>query len=620
MDAKLARLVGRCVADITRRPVENVDVYLEDGDITSWHLALHYPESAPFSGGPGCSLAASEFTLYATLRFHEDFPARPPRLAFESPWTNHQHLWGKRICHSMLTDDFRGHFLDTGTHGTSMWNAACALADGEGTGGMPRYLELLRSFLAADLDYDEEQHVKYDAESLRQDVEAQRHFRPAWLELATRLRGADGEGAEGGADGPERHPRLGPLAAAGPAGPGAALDLEQLKAAYLAAVDGGALEEECLELHRQIMAARSAADRAWGTDFFLKTPLRPGVTEAHPCFDVTVSPGRVPALSTKMATLCARSFDLGARTTDFGTDISALLPYPCSRTAWASVGSKLAAETLQHLAPVAASYRLGLPSDEEPRSSDEADYRGKLEDILGLIGELWKTTCIGIVKDEGYESERAMMCFVTLHFLLLCLADEHPGLRQHAVDTTREFLGLIEGAPADNLKEYVPDLGRFLVRFLLTQDDAPLRAAAPLVVRELFNRNVRWVDPSLWATPEATEGEKEMQVSGTFEASQFGMKLTVFQSYYILRSGELGLDRLPALEACGGRPASEALQSFQADCRTIKELGGFQEFFLWLQLADLAERDPHEMLCAAVDESNARGYNDFGGKGAGRRR
>merc|ERR1712217_33393 len=85
---------------------------------------------------------------------------------------------------------------------------------------------------------------------------------------------------------------------------------------------------------------------------------------------------------------------------------------------------------------------------------------GKLEAILAMVGEIWKTTCIGIVKDEGYESERAMTCFVTLHHLLLHLAQEYPGLRAHAVTTTRKFLELIEQESTQNLKVCVPDLGR----------------------------------------------------------------------------------------------------------------------------------------------------------------
>jgi len=168
-EAKVAKLVQRCIADVARHPVDNVDVYLED-DILTWHLALHFPESAPFTGGTELALRADHFALYVTLRFSEDFPSRPPRLKFLSPWTNHQHLWGDRICHSLLTDDFLDYFRERRTHGTSMWSASCALADGAGLGGMPRYLQVLREYLSSDLDYAEEEHVRYDAASLEKDV------------------------------------------------------------------------------------------------------------------------------------------------------------------------------------------------------------------------------------------------------------------------------------------------------------------------------------------------------------------------------------------------------------------------------------------------------------------
>ena len=113
--------------------------------------------------------------------------------------------------------------------------------------------------------------------------------------------------------------------------------------------------------------------------------------------------------------------------------------------------------------------------------------------------------------------------------------------------------------------------------------------------------------PDLWAEPDASQEMQEDQVQASFDASQFGMKLLVFQSYYILRSRELGVDSISALDACQGKPASDALKAFQRDCHEIKDMESYQEFFLWLQLEDHLERDLHGMLCAAVMESEDRG-------------
>lgn len=560
-EAKVAKLVQRCIADVARHPVDHVDVHLED-DILTWHLALHFPECAPFTGGAGLALRAADFTLYVTLRFSEDFPSRPPRLKFLSPWTNHQHLWGDRICHSLLTDDFLDYFRDRRTHGTSMWSASCALADGAGLGGMPRYLQVLREYLSSDLDYAEEEHVTYDAASLAKDIEVQRSFCPEFLAWANLLE----------SEAPQE------LAAAGAGG---------YRAPEVAVAE----------------AAEGQQTDAWGVDFFEKSPLVPGDADSHPCFDVSLVPGRVPSLSTTMTSLCRRSFEMGARTTDFGSAIGAVLPYPCSGHAWASAGSNLAVQALEELSPISSNYRLLLPGFE----SEEAR---KLEAMLAVVGEIWKTTCIGIVKDENYESERAMMCFVTLHHLLLCLAQEHPGLQSHATATTKKFLELIESGGLQNLKACVPDLGRFLVRFLLTEGEVPLRANMATIVRELFSRNVRWIHPDDWATEGASAEDSEDQIDANFEKSQFGIKLTVFQAYYTLRSLELGLDSLEAHEALGGRPSAETLRVFQQDCRGIKDLSSFQEFFLWLQLEELAFSDIHTMLVTAVADSDARGYNE----------
>jgi len=342
---------------------------------------------------------------------------------------------------------------------------------------------------------------------------------------------------------------------------------------------------------------------AWGADFFLKSALIPGDLESHPCFDVAMRMGRVSALTTAMTSLCRRSFEMGARTNDFGSEITTLLPQPCSRKAWKAAGAELARDALQQLSSTVGSYyALRLPSL-EPSTAE-------LENILNIVGEIWNTTCVDIVINAGYESERAMMCFVSLHFLLLCLAEDYPGLRSQASATVKEFLDLIENAPEENLKHHVPDLGRFLARFLLTGDEIPLRENAKILFRELFSRNVRWVrDPEMWADPDAEEDEKAEQVVASFEAGKVGMMMTLFQSYYILRSKELELNSLEALEACGGRPGHEALRIFQRDCKEIKEMCSYQEFFLWFGLPEMAEANVHELLCQAVDESTARGYN-----------
>lgn len=526
-----------------------MDVYLGE-DLTTWTVALNYPASAPFIGGPGQALQASDFSLWAELRFDAEFPRRPPRLKFLSPWINHQHLWGTRVCHTLLSDDFMDFFHERRIHGTSLWNSSCALADGEGLGGMPRYLQVLWDFLRTDLDYEEDQHVRYDAESLKKDVQVQQSFKPPGFE-----------------------------------------NLEKLES-----------EAAAPSLDLEAEAKRRKQDEDWGMDYFLKVPLKPGNPDFHPCFDVAVVLSRVPGLTTSMASLCRRSFDEGARTTDFGSTVAVVLPFPVSRAAWEAAGCAIAREALKQLSPIAAgSYRLQLPGFEEANE--------ELEAILGVVGELWKTTCISIVKDEGFESERAMLCFVNLHFLLLCLAEELPGLREYAARSIRTFFALVSSDPTQNLKAAVPDLGRFLVRFLLAQDGEPFERHVEALVRELLNRNVRWVDPDHWPTADASAEEKLEQVHGSFAAGQFGMKLTVFQSYYILRSKELRLDRLESLEACRGLPAPDALQVFQSDYKAIKEMEGFEEFFLWLQLDKLLEDDVHTMLCRAVEESDSRGYN-----------
>merc|ERR1711871_1762594 len=138
------------------------------------------------------------------------------------------------------------------------------------------------------------------------------------------------------------------------------------------------------------------------------------------------------------------------------------------------------------LAVASTSYALQLPGI-------ESDTSQTLEQILAVLGEIWKTTCLRLMKANDCNAKDEIICFLNLHHLLLRVSQVQTGLCAYAVATARKLIDLIENPESGNLKQLVPDLGRFLVRFLLAQDEAPLQTNIESIVKELFRRNVRWV-------------------------------------------------------------------------------------------------------------------------------
>mmetsp|Transcript_96533 Transcript_96533/g.185363 ORF Transcript_96533/g.185363 Transcript_96533/m.185363 type:complete len:673 (-) Transcript_96533:19-2037(-) len=328
-----------------------------------------------------------------------------------------------------------------------------------------------------------------------------------------------------------------------------------------------------------------------------------GDPDRHPCFDIAfdLAAGRRkdPSLVTTMTVVCKTFLEQGAQMTPFGRSFQSIMPFPCCREAWTHAGSALAAFAFQQLEPLSHRY---LP-DHMKLPGFEA---GKEEAILSVMGELWRSTCIGILTDSTPVLKPPLDTFVTFHSLLLYLAEENPRLQEHAISSSLEFLRSVE-EKRPNPKSCTPDLGRFLVRFLLTGAIGPFSDYVGTIVKELFRRNMRWVDRRLWPVVISPEEVRATQVQASFEASRTGLKIIAFQTKYMARSAEFGLDTLSALEAVGGLPNKSQIDVFEDDIQSIKGMDSYKEFFECVQFE--SDLDVHQLLCKAVQESEELGYN-----------
>jgi ubiquitin-protein ligase len=240
---------------------------------------------------------------------------------------------------------------------------------------------------------------------------------------------------------------------------------------------------------------------------------------------------------------------------------------------------------------------------------DSRNLKTDEERLLFVVGELWKSMAVLMMKGETHTSEKVLKGFCSLHHLLL-LATEEPDLvlkdgnarnwetgtsnGSVAVETKmgkdagepwaqvarrkpriiqmtqpepRKSLNTIASRqvrafvahPANRTKSKVPDFGRFLPLILLS--DLSWQEMQAAVVEEVLTRNARWIVRAHTSLGLIKEGERR-QLSGrmgkSWDASSTGLKLTAFQIRFFVNVLPWAHSALPAklLAAYERRPKS----------------------------------------------------------------
>jgi len=243
--------------------------------------------------------------------------------------------------------------------------------------------------------------------------------------------------------------------------------------------------------------------------------------------------------------------------------------------------------------------------------------------VLEVIGELWKTKAVEMMKGEEHASEKVLIGFCAFHHLLLAFTTSFPELVKIATDKVTNFIG---DASKRN-KKAVPDFGRFLPLFLISEvlwEDE--KHAGRVCVSELFTRNAMWIIKQ-HQDLESPSTDKN-RVSRSWEPSQVGLKLTCFQIRYILEVGRPTsetdiLKNYARLNALYGRPSSKMTSDFQATVKKVQAIPNYTKWFAAMGLGEPPESTILTMLQNAMKNSAEQGYHGGkrgGGGGGGRGR
>ena len=302
-------------------------------------------------------------------------------------------------------------------------------------------------------------------------------------------------------------------------------------------------------------------------------------------------------------------------------------------------------------------------------SRDVRDLHTDEEKLLFVVGEMWKSMAVLMMKGHTHASEKVLKGFCALHHLLLLAADEVDPLSDpnSVLETlvSRSATGEREDEPswvtvvrrknttankkrsdpsllqvanhkvrgfAKNRrlrhKAQCPDFGRFLPMILLSA--VSWDEVKKPFLSELLARNARWIcqsSPSLAVVAPNEHTSLSDRAAKSWGASATGLKLTAFQICFFHRVVQWASTALPAdvvqayrrwnkpqlavramYDALGGRPSAKMLSDFQQEAKCIESMTNFKQFFKRMVLP-LTDLEIQVMLCHAMQSSARFGYH-----------
>lgn len=292
--------------------------------------------------------------------------------------------------------------------------------------------------------------------------------------------------------------------------------------------------------------------------------------------------------------------------------------------------------------------------------------------LLFVVGELWKSMAVLMMKGSTHASEKVLKGFCAFHHILLMSTEQSDPLldrkslaqvpmataagdntssgeswvtvvkksrpaaaarKQQSQETGLLALSnrrVIQFArnPKMRHKSQCPDYGRFLPQILLS--NISWQEVRKPFIGELLTRNARWVCKSnrRLSTVRHWEWEKLGQRAvQSWDASSTGLKLTAFQVRFLLntvpwahlalpediavayaRTGKRHLLVRAMYNRLGGRPTAEMLGKFQNETKRIESLSDYKSFFRTIDMPQ-GEMEIQKMLCEAMNNSKRCGYH-----------
>lgn len=288
--------------------------------------------------------------------------------------------------------------------------------------------------------------------------------------------------------------------------------------------------------------------------------------------------GSIEAITTDLTPISMEIFFKGRiRRSALGANVTHFFPFAVNKAHW---------ERAKRVLPGCVNAILGDGPDTASLASPE-------EKLLFVVGELWKSLAVLMMKGETHASEKVLKGFCSLHHLLLMATEEQDPLldsnsllvqvaeksgqskaeedgeeedgwkvivpKKRIIHNGKESASRSPLLNAANLrvqgfakfprlrhKAQCPDFGRFLPMILLS--DVSWEEIRQPLLSQLLTRNARWIvktDARLGVVRPMEVSQISGRVEKSWPASATGLKLTAFQIRFFLSVVAWARDTLP---------------------------------------------------------------------------
>ncbi|KAG1656605.1 hypothetical protein FOA52_008428 [Chlamydomonas sp. UWO 241] len=212
------------------------------------------------------------------------------------------------------------------------------------------------------------------------------------------------------------------------------------------------------------------------------------------------------------------------------------------------------------------------------------------------------------------------LAFCHLHHLLLAVAlQPGSGVAELARHDVRAFMT----QPAARTKEACPDLGVLLVELLLVPcSDAPWEQFAPVLLREVLARQVRWAikETGDWfgsvgretASPNGDSVDDVRRLRTHWECGKVGLRLVMLQTWFAnalarpLSAATATADLARAKRAydeCSGLPPRATMDAFATHARSVVAATKWLQVLAALRLGFRHGANPRAVFAAALRQA-----------------
>ncbi|KAG1652356.1 hypothetical protein FOA52_002017 [Chlamydomonas sp. UWO 241] len=249
--------------------------------------------------------------------------------------------------------------------------------------------------------------------------------------------------------------------------------------------------------------------------------------------------------------------------------------------------------------------------------------------LLRVLGHMLNSLVVelmgGVVcKDAGPPtralSDASLQAFCHLHHLLLAVAlQPGSGVAELARHDVRAFMT----QPAARTKEACPDLGVLLVELLLVPcSDAPWEQFAPVLLREVLARQVRWAikETGDWfgsvgretASPNGDSVDDVRRLRTHWECGKVGLRLVMLQTWFAnalarpLSAATATADLARAKRAydeCSGLPPRATMDAFATHARSVVAATKWLQVLAALRLGFRHGANPRAVFAAALRQA-----------------